>query len=64
MERLLRIKEVALIISEDPQTVYARIRRGELKSTKLGKRGIRVSESALKEWLTDGPYQKITDAGR
>lgn len=53
MERLLRIKEVASITSEDPQTIYARIRRGELKSTKLGKRGVRVSESDLKRWIRE-----------
>lgn len=51
IERLLRVKEVSAITGEDCQTVYTRIRKGEIKGTKLGRRNIRVSESALREWL-------------
>lgn len=54
LERLLRVKEVAAITGEDCQTIYARVRRGELQSTKLGKRGVRISESVLREWLRIG----------
>jgi excisionase family DNA binding protein len=51
MEKLYRVKEISAIIGEDSMTVYKRIRAGEMKGTKIGKRGIRVTETALKNWL-------------
>lgn len=57
LERLLRIKEVAMITGEDPMTIYGRVRKGEIRGTRIGKRNVRVSESALRKWL------KLTDPG-
>ncbi|HQM80520.1 MAG TPA: helix-turn-helix domain-containing protein [Syntrophorhabdaceae bacterium] len=51
MDKLLCIKEVADITGEHILTVYRRIRDGEIKCIKIGRRGIRVSESDLKQWL-------------
>ena len=51
MDRLLRIREVADVVGEDPMTIYRRIRGGELKAVKVGKRGVRVAESELNRWL-------------
>lgn len=51
IERLLRVKEVSAITGEDCQTIYGRIRKGEIRGTKIGKRNVRVAESALREWL-------------
>ncbi len=66
MERLLRIKEVSSITGEDPMTIYGRIRRGEIKGIKIGKRNIRVSESALREWLNidEGRQVPAKDTGK
>lgn len=51
MEKLYRVKEIAAITGEDVQTVYRRIREGEISSMTLGKRSIRVTESSLRRWL-------------
>jgi hypothetical protein len=53
MEKLFRVKEVAMITGEDVQTVYHRIREGEISSMTLGKRGVRVAGSSLRKCLKD-----------
>jgi len=49
--RLLKIEEVARITGEHLQTVYRRVREGEIVSIKVGKRGLRISEKTLTDWL-------------
>jgi len=51
IEKLMRVKEVSGVTGEDVMTTYRRIRAGEIKTIKIGKRGLRVKESELKRWL-------------
>jgi len=53
MERHYSVKTLALMMDMRPSTIYDKIHKGELKAVKLGK-SIRVSESAVNEWLKSG----------
>jgi excisionase family DNA binding protein len=53
VEKLFRIKEVAAITGEDVQTLYRRIREGEIKAVRIGKKSIRIAESELNNWIDD-----------
>ncbi len=55
IEKLLRIKEAAAITGEDVQTMYRRIREGEIMAVKIGTKGLRISEETLKKWI--GGYE-------
>ena len=63
MDRLMKIKEVAGLIGEDPATVYKRVRSGEITSIRVGRRGVRITESELCRWLgIDGENAAGTSA--
>ena len=51
MENLHRIKEVSDVTGEHVMTVYKRIKNGEIKAIRIGKRGLRIAESELRRWI-------------
>lgn len=51
MEKMLKVKELASNVGEDPMTIYKRIRVGEIAVVRIGKRGIRIKESEVERWL-------------
>jgi excisionase family DNA binding protein len=58
---LLTVAEVAAVLRVTPDTVYAKVEKGELAAVRLGRgpRGpIRVSVDELKRYLTDGQEER------
>ena len=49
-EKVLRVREVAHHLDCDEDTVYAILRRGEMRAIHLG-RVLRVPESALRDFI-------------
>jgi excisionase family DNA binding protein len=51
-EKMLHVSTVATRLNCDRRVVYQMIKDGELKAIKIGKRGLRVLESALATYLS------------
>ena len=52
-ERLLRVEEIAEVLSVSPARVYELIRRGTLPAVRLG-RTVRASRAALSRFIESG----------
>jgi excisionase family DNA binding protein len=50
-EKMLLVSIVAARLNCDARTVYRMIKRGDLPAIKVGKRGLRVLESALANYV-------------
>ena len=51
MNDYLCVKEVAEMLSVSMQTVYKLVKSGELRSVRVGKRGIRIPRTALDDFV-------------
>ena len=57
MERYYKTKELAELLSADPETIRRAAARGELKSVRVGSER-RYSESAVREYLTRMEHER------
>ena len=53
MEKLLYIHRVATMLDCSRPMVYKLIYDGKLKAVRIGKRGIRISEASLNNFITE-----------
>jgi excisionase family DNA binding protein len=51
-ERMLTAQQVSIIVGTTAQTVRGWVRQGRLPGIQLGKRSLRISASAVEEFLT------------
>ncbi len=56
VERLLRVEDVAAMLSIKPITVYAWAEQGKLKSLKLG-RLLRFKEADIREFIKNAEWR-------
>lgn len=56
--RHIQVKKVATILDCTKEHIYHLIRVGHLQAIKLGPRALRVSESSLKEFISDREVEK------
>lgn len=54
LPRCLTAKEVASQLRVSPKRVYELVREGHLPGIRLGERQVRVSETALREFVASG----------
>ena len=47
----LRVKEVAALMAVSMQTVYKLVKNGELKSSRVGNRGIRIPREEVEAFM-------------
>jgi excisionase family DNA binding protein len=53
MDKLLKIQEVVKALDCTRPMVYKLIYEGQLKAIRIGKRGLRVSESSLNRYIEE-----------
>lgn len=51
MEKLLTKLEAAKVLQVSDRTIHTLIKNGELRSVKVGMRGVRIAPDALEEYL-------------
>lgn len=56
--RLYKVSEVSKILQINKDRVYELIYSGQLKAIRLSRRGIRITEDALKEFLQEAERVK------
>lgn len=61
MEELLKVREVAKLLRISESNLRNVIRRGELPVVRIGKKLIRIRESAVMEFIEGGPMTNEGD---
>ena len=53
MDALLTVEEVAAVLKLHPNTVYEKVKNGEIPSVKTAKSRVRFIESDIRKWIEE-----------